>query len=66
MAMNFCVFEDGNGDKWYFHKTINAQGTHYTCTDGRGNPVAETLNMTISFQSWCQDLIKQAMDSSHE
>jgi len=63
-AANMCVFKDFNGDTWHFAETTDAQGVHYKLSDVHGTIITEVTGMNMSFQSWCQDLIKQAMDSS--
>ncbi len=67
MALNdhTCLFKDFNGDMWWFSEHTDAQGTHYMLIGGDGKLVTETIDLGISFQSWVQDLIKQAMDVSY-
>jgi len=63
--MNTCAFKDFDGVTWTFQEWTDSQGTHYRITDPKGMTVAEGVGMSMSFQSWCQGLIKQAMDASY-
>ena len=64
--MKRCVFKDFNGETWFFEEWSDHQGTHYRLSDVKGMTIAEAIDMSMSFQSWVQDLIKQAMDDSDE
>ena len=61
LAMNKCVFKDFNGDTWFFEQWEDHQGNHYRLSNVKGTVIAESIGMNMSFQSWVQDLIKQAM-----
>jgi len=60
-----CSFRDFNNNYWVFEEWIDAQGVHYAVSDPAGMTIAESVNMSMSFQSWVQDLIKQAMDDTY-
>jgi len=68
MAINAqrCSFKDFRGDTWFFEEWADAQGRHYRVSDAHGVVIAESIDMLMSFQSWVQDLVKQAMDETYE
>ncbi len=63
--MNRCTFRDFNGSTFHFEEWSDAQGVHYRVSDANGTVIAEAIGMRMSFQSWVQDLIKQAMDETY-
>ncbi len=66
MNRHRCVFKDFNSDVWFFEEWTDAQGKHYKLSTGLGTTISEVVDLEISFQSWVQDLIKQAMDVTYQ
>ena len=63
--MNACVFKDFHNNTWHFEEFYDHQGNHYRLSDAHGTVIAESVDMRMSFQSWVQDLVKQAMDDTY-
>ena len=66
MSVRHCRFTDFHQNVWHFEEWTDSQGTHYRITDSKGLVVAEAVDMNMSFQSWVQDLVKQAMDETYD